>query len=188
MVDSDTEPIERQPGEPVVPVPPAERGPAFEPDAEPVVAESVVREDLDSELSAFDPDAEPVADGDGPVGDDLGRPYRVGAWVAVVGVLALAGFFVAVPAHTYDLDFRNRVIPDTRRIDLIELWRVQTRNLPDVRYEALFQAAYVACAIAFLLGSAALVWLALVEIRPSTPSAIPQTRTANASTEPTPAD
>ena len=164
MADSETEPIEVHHGDPIDPVP--------TPDGEP----------------ALDPAAEPVADGDRPLDRDFGRPYRVGAWVVLVGALALAAFFVAVPAHTYDLDFRGRAVPETRRIDLIELWRVQTRNLPDVRYETLFQVAYVACAIIFLLGSAALVWLAMVEIRPSAPPAARQTQVANASSEPSPAD
>jgi hypothetical protein len=131
---------------------------------------------------APDPDAESPEEEGGSDDRDLERPHRVAAWVAIVGGLALAAFFVAVPAHTYDL----RVRLHTQRIDLIELWRVQTRNLPDVRYQALFQFVFVACAIAFLIGSAVLIWLAMVEIGPAATPASSRDRAANATAEPAP--
>ena len=99
---------------------------------------------------------------------DRDRPIRIGAWLLIVGSLALASVFVAVPAHTYELDFRRRVIADVRRIDFFELWRIQTRNLPSEQNELLLQAFFVACGIVFLLGSAYLIWLAIVDIRPVT--------------------
>jgi hypothetical protein len=185
---SETESSDRQRGGPGVPVPASDLAPSLDPAAEPLLAGAIVHDDLDPNQSTLGPDAEPEADDDVLIDHDPGRPHRVGAWVAVVGVLALAAFFVAVPAHAYDLDFRGRVIPETRRIDLIELWRVQTRNLPAVHYQIVFQILYAVWAIAFLVGSAVLVWLAMVEIRPSAPPAGPQRRVADASSEPTPAD
>ena len=184
MADSDTEPVEPQRGESVVPIPAAERVPVLELGAELPLTGAVGQDGLDPDTPTLYSEAD--AEEDRPVDLDLGRPHRVGAWVVVVGVLALAAFFVAVPAHTYDLDFRGRAIPQTRRIELIELWRVQTRNLPDVRYQALFQFVFVACVIAFLIGSAVLIWLAMVEIRPAATPASSRDRAANATAEPAP--
>jgi hypothetical protein len=101
--------------------------------------------------------------------DDPGRPSRIAAWLLLVGVMALAGLFVAIPAHTYYLDPANRAILDVRRVDLFELWRVQTSNLPDVEHETVLQTFFVLSGLVALSGSAALIWLATVEIVPQTP-------------------
>jgi hypothetical protein len=130
--------------------------------------DAVTRADAGADVADLSPsiDEEQLDESDGV--DDPGRPSRVAAWLLIVGGLALAGFFVAIPAHTYDLELSGRVTSDVRRIDLIELWRIQARNLPEVRYEGLFQALFLVCGAIVLLGSAALIWLATVEITPTT--------------------
>ena len=113
--------------------------------------------------------------------DDPGRPSRIAAWLLMVGSLALAGLFVAIPAHTYDLDLSGRAILDVRRVDFVELWRIQTRSLPVVHYETLLQAFFVVCGLVALVGSAALIWLATVEVvPPSRTDAEPEGRPGDA--------
>jgi hypothetical protein len=97
---------------------------------------------------------------------DPGRPYRVAAWLVIVGSLSLAALFVSIPAKTYELDFRGQVLSDVRRIDFFELWRIQTRNLPSEHYDVALQVLFVACGALFVLGSAYLIWLAIVDVRP----------------------
>lgn len=104
---------------------------------------------------------------------DLERPHRVGAWLVIVGSLALAALLVALPAHVYEFDFRGRLIARTRRLDVIELWRVQANNLPDIGQSGLIEALFIVCALVFVVGSAYLIWIATVEIAPPSSTSSP---------------
>ena len=99
--------------------------------------------------------------------NDPQRPYRVAAWLVIVGSLALASFLVALPAHVYEFDFRDRLIARTRRLDVIELWRVQANNLPDLGQPGLIEAFFILCALIVVVGSTYLIWIATVDIIPT---------------------
>jgi hypothetical protein len=109
-------------------------------------------------------EAEPVRDRSTP---DPERPYRIAAWLVIVGALALAGLLVSLPAHVYDRGLGGRVTLRIRHIDVVELWRVQTNNLPEIGQPALIEALFVGSVLVFVLGSAYLIWIATVDIRPT---------------------
>src|SRR5687768_11159057 len=90
---------------------------------------------------------------------DIDRPYRVAAWLAVVGAMALAGFLVALPAHFY-----VRGIHRVRRLDVVEVWRMQTNNLPDLGRPALIEALFIGCILVFAVGAAYMIWIAMVDV------------------------
>lgn len=113
-----------------------------------------------------DETADATASDGGRPGLDGDRPFRVAAWLIVVGSLALAGLLFAIPAHVYDRGLGGRVIPRIRRIDVVELWRVQANNLPEIGRPAVLETLFVGCALVFVVGTAYLIWIAMVDVRP----------------------
>ena len=140
---------------------------------------------MDEPHDNLSPADEPVNGSDGPLDEDPGvmagagepdhkrplvdidRPYRVAVWLLVVGTLVLAGFLFAIPAHVYDRGLGGRVIPRIRRMDVVELWRVQSKSLPGVGRPELIEALFVGCSLVFVVGTAYMIWIAMVDVRPT---------------------
>ncbi|HEV2106916.1 MAG TPA: hypothetical protein VGR16_01490 [Thermomicrobiales bacterium] len=88
--------------------------------------------------------------------EDCLPPRRRFVWFLVVAIALVGVVFVKVPAYDYD---RDGLRLTSRTVS--ELWWEQIEGLPDVAYDVLLTAGFIALIVIFLVAASIALWYAL---------------------------
>ena len=97
---------------------------------------------------------------------DAGRAIRTWVWMILVAGFGIFLVFGSVSAHYWELNSRRTlIVPTTRGMQVLDIWRAQVNGLPDVAHQAVLKSVFLVSVFGFIGLSVIALWLATVEIR-----------------------